>query len=320
MNIQNTSRYHEVHARSLQRPRGFLGRGGARDRLDRAGEEGVRSRHGALRPLVRRRRGQHLLQRARPPCRGRTRRSAGADPRFAAGKFFGNERHHQIHLCRDAARGEDAGRHHAGFRGDQGRPRHPLYADGAGSHGGDAGLRADRRGAFRGVRRLCRERTRHPDRGRQAETDLLGELRARARPHRAVQAAARRGDQAFQREARDLHHPAAAAARLRSRRRPRSRLGRAARQSHRREEVRGLRAGTGDRSALYSLYLRHDRQTQGRGARQWRASGRAEMVDVQPLRRQAGRGLVVRLRYRLGGRPQLHHLRPAAAWRDLDHV
>ena len=117
-----------------------------------------------------------------------------------------------------------------------------------------------------------------------------------------------------------LHHPAAAAAgcdliagrdhdwaELRAER-------------HRGEKIRRLRAGRGDRSALHSLHLGHHGQTQGRGARQWRASGRAEMVDVQSLRRQARRGLVVRLRHRLGGRPQLHHLRPAAAWRDLDHV
>ena len=45
-----------------------------------------------------------------------------------------------------------------------------------------------------------------------------------------------------------------------------------------------------------------------------------EMVDVQSLRRQARRDLVVRLRHRLGGRPQLHRLRPAVSWRDLDHV
>ena len=72
---------------------------------------------------------------------------------------------------------------------------------------------------------------------------------------------------------------------------------------------------------LYILYTSgHHRKAQGRGARQWRASGRAEMVDVQSLRRQARRSLVVRLRHRLGGRPQLHHLRPADPWRDLDHV
>ena len=121
--------------------------------------------------------------------------------------------------------GADARRRDAGFRRRQGRPRHPLYADGAGSGGRDAGLRADRRGAFGGVRRLCRERARDPHRGRQAETDFLGKLRHRARPHRAVQAAARRGDQAFQRQAAGLHHPAAAAAGLRTHGRPRSRLG-----------------------------------------------------------------------------------------------
>ena len=128
---------------------------------------------------------------------------------------------HQIHLCRAAERGADARRDHAGFRRRQGRPRHPLYADGAGSGGRDAGLRAHRRGALRGVRRFCREGTRDPHRRRQAETDLLGELRHRARPHRAIQAAARRGDQARQRQAGGLHHPAAAAAWLRSHAGPR---------------------------------------------------------------------------------------------------
>ena len=76
----------------------------------------------------------------------------------------------------------------------------------------------------------------------------------------------------------------------------------------------------GDRSALHSLHVGHDGPAQRRGARQWRASGGAEMVDVQSLWHQAGRGLVVRLGYRLGGRPQLHRLRPAVPWRDLDHV
>ncbi len=316
MNIQNNSRYHEVHARSLSRPRGLLGRGGARDRLDRAGQEDLRSLDGRLWPLVRRRRGQHLLQRARPPCRGRPRRSGGADPRFAA-----HQLDLEIHLCRDAEGGADARRHHAGFRRRQGRPRHPLYAAGAGSGVCDAGLRADRRGAFGGVRRLCGEGARHAHRRRQAETDLLGELRHRARPHRAIQAAARRGDQAFQRQAAGLHHPAAAAAGLRTRRPAAITTGRrcAAPRSPP-ARPRRLRAGAGDRSALYSLHLRHHGHSEGRRARQWRASGRAEMVDVQSLRRQARRGLVVRLRHRLGGRPQLHRLWPADSWRDLDHV
>jgi propionyl-CoA synthetase len=41
-----------------------------------------------------------------------------------------------------------------------------------------------------GVRRLRGQRARNSDRRRQAESDPVGELRARARPHRQVQAAA----------------------------------------------------------------------------------------------------------------------------------
>ncbi len=135
-------------------------------------EKDLRCLDGDLRPLVCRRRGQHLLQRARPPCRQWTRRPGRADPRFAAGKV-GLE----VHLCRDAARSADARRRDAGFRRRQGRSRHPLYADGVGSRDRDAGLRADRRGAFGGVRRLRRQGTGDADRGRQTETDLFGELR-----------------------------------------------------------------------------------------------------------------------------------------------
>ncbi len=132
--------------------RRLLGRGGARDRLDRGPEKNLRSHDGTLRPLVHGWRRQHLLQRARPPCRGRPRRSGGADPRLAA-----DQHGHQIHLCADAAGGADARGRHAGFWRHQGRPRHPLYADGAGGRVRDAGLRADRRGSFGGVRRLCGE-------------------------------------------------------------------------------------------------------------------------------------------------------------------
>ena len=50
------------------------------------------------------------------------------------------------------ARGANARRGDAGFRRGEGRPRHSLYADGAAGDGGDAGLRADRRNSFGGVR------------------------------------------------------------------------------------------------------------------------------------------------------------------------
>ena len=172
----------------------------------------------------------------------------------------GNARH-QIHLCRDAARGEDARRHHAGFRRRQGRPRHPLYADGAGSRGRDAGLRADRRGAFGGVRRLCRQGARDPDRGRQAETDLLGKLRARARPHRAVQAAARRGDQTLQREARGPASSCSGRSRAAISRPAAITTGRACAPTPMpAKKSADCVPVAGDRSALYSLHLGHHRQ------------------------------------------------------------
>ena len=79
-----------------------------------------------------------------------------------------------------------------------------------------------------------------------------------------------------------------------------------------------LRAGEGDRSALHSLHVGHDRPAQGRGARQRRLLRGARLVDEEPLRRRAGRGLVVRLGRGLGGRPQLHRLRPADPRRDHD--
>ena len=73
-----------------------------------------------------------------------------------------------------------------------------------------------------------------------------------------------------------------------------------------------LRAGCRHRSALHPLYVGHDRHSERRGARQWRPHGRARMVDEEPLRHRAGRGVLGGLRRRLGGRPLLHRLCAAA--------
>src|ERR1700730_13551302 len=86
-----------------------------------------------------------------------------------------------------------------------------------------------------------------------------------------------------------------------SRSRPRRGLGEPARRRHQGRRDRRLRAGGRHRSALHPLHLGHDRQAEGRGARQRRPHGRAEMVDAAPLRRQSRRGVVVGLRCRLGG-------------------
>ena len=222
MNIHDNSRYHEVHARSLADPEGFWGE--AAREID-----WIEPAKKVFDPSI--------------GLYGRWFAGAVVNTCYnALDRHVANGRADQVALIHDSplanpagpstvtkftyaellARGADACRHHAGFRRRQGRPRHPLYADGAGGDDRDAGLRADRRGAFGGVRRFCGERTRHPHRGCKAEADLFGQLRARARPPRAVQAAARRGHQTLQRQARRLHHPAAAATAMRSGRGPRS--------------------------------------------------------------------------------------------------
>ena len=183
-----------------------MGRSRAANRLDRAGDAGIRSRCWHLRALVRRRRLQHLLERGRPPCDAGPRRTAGDHLRFAAGRA---EAH--AHLSRTPGRDPVAGRDPAQPRRREGRPGRALYADGAGGGNRNARLRAHRRGALSGVRRVCGERARDPHRRRQAEGDPVGELRARARPHRQVQAAARRGDPTLDAQARCLPHPAAPA-------------------------------------------------------------------------------------------------------------
>ena len=77
-------------------------------------------------------------------------------------------------------------------------------------------------------------------------------------------------------------------------------------------EPGGLRAGRGHRPALHPLHVRHHRQAEGRRPRQRRPRGRAALVDAERLRRRPGRGVLGRLRRRLGRRPLLHRLRAAA--------
>ena len=77
---------------------------------------------------------------------------------------------------------------------------------------------------------------------------------------------------------------------------------------------RGARRG--HRPALRALHLRHHRQAQGHRPRQRRPCGRAAVEHAQHLRHRTRRGVVGRLRRRLGGRPLLHRLRAAADRRD----
>ena len=196
MNIQHNSRYHEVHARSLRDPEGFWG--------EAAGEidwiEPAKKIFDATIGLY----GRWFAGGELNTCYN------ALDRHVAGGR---GDQMALIHDCPVTGRSPNSPMRRCcprcrrspavmlGFRRRQGRSRHHLHADGAGSGGRHAGLRADRRGAFGGVRRLCRQGTGDPDRRRRAEADLFRQLRHRARPHRVLQAAARRGDQARQRQA-----------------------------------------------------------------------------------------------------------------------
>ena len=118
------------------------------------------------------------------------------------------------HLRRAADRDRDARRHAASDfgveKGDRVILYMPMVPEAVVAH---ARLRAHRRGAFGGVRRLRAEGARDPHRRRQAQGDPVGELRHRGRARRCLQAAARRGDRPGEAQARRLHDPAAAAAR-----------------------------------------------------------------------------------------------------------
>ena len=175
------------------------------------------------------------------------------------------------------------GRDPARLRRRQGRPRHPLHADGAGSGDRDARLRAHRRGAFGGVRRLRGARACDPHRRRQAEAHPVA--RAAASSPAASSSTSRcstRRSSSRRHKPDGVPHPAAAAGGSGAHPRPRSRLGGVARPGDRTTPSRSrLRAARGHRPALHPLHLRHDRAAQRRSARQWRPHGRAQMVDAE---------------------------------------
>ena len=144
-------------------------------------------------------------------------------------------------------------------------------------------------------------------RRRFAQGHCFRVLRHRAGSGDRVQAAARPGDRAKPPQARALHRPAAQGLSLRTHAGPGCRLEGG---NGRREGAR-LRPGGGHRSPVHPLHLGDHRTAEGRGARQRRPRGGAQVVDEAHLRSGAGRGVLGRLRRRLGGGPFLHRLCPA---------
>ena len=173
-------------------------------------------------------------------------------------------------------------------------------------------MRAHRRPAHGGLRRLLRRRAGQPGRRLRGQGDH--HRRRRVPPRRAVspQAGRRRGGHQGRR-AGPAGRQGAGGAAYGSRRR----LGREPRRvvaRHRREGVDGARVRVLRlrAPAVRDVHVRHDRQAQGHPAHDRRLPGRDVVHALGGLRPQGRhRRLLVHRRRRLGDRPQLHGLRPA---------
>ena len=255
------AKYREMYARSVSRPQRLLGRAGQAHRLDEALPQG---RERLLRPrqhldqMVRGRRPERRLELHRPPSRQARR----PDRDHLGGRRSLAVQAH--HLPPAARRSLQDGQHPAHPERQEGRPRHDLSADDPGSRLRDAGLRADRRHPFGGVRRLLARQPRpahhrlpvqdhhHRRRGtaRRQEGAAEGQCRCRDRQERRRRLGRRR----------QAH---------RSRRRHES-VARFLVPRSRRDGDDGMpgRAHARGRSAVHPLYVGLDRPAQGRAAHQ----------------------------------------------------
>jgi hypothetical protein len=261
------------------RPGGVLAGGGRSDRLGAGARPRARRHPAPVLPMVPRRRAQHLSQRPGPARGRRARRPDGPGVRLRVHQDEG-----PLLLRRAARPGRDVRRRAARARRGRRRPGGDLHADGPAGGCGDAGLRAARRGALGGVRRLRAQGARRAHRRRPAVGGRVRLVRDRAGQGRGVQADRGRG-------AAPVRAPPRARRGLPARAGPR--LDGGARRGWRRGDAprgpRRMRPGRGDRPALHPLHLRHHRQAQGRGARQRRARGGAGLVHAEHLRRRPRR-------------------------------
>ena len=292
-----------------QRSQRLLGRTGQARRLDQAvpqGREYLVCARQHLDQMVRGRRPQRRLELHRPASR---------DPRRPDRHHLGGRRPLAVeahHLPPAARRSLQDGQHPAHPQRHEGRPRHDLSADDSGSRLRHAGLRADRRHPFGGVRRLLARQPR-PAHHRLPVQD---HHHRRRRPARRQEGAAE------------------GQCRCRDRQERRRRLGRRG-QAHRRrgrhESVAGflvsrrrrdgddgmpVRADACRGSAVHPLHLGLDRPAQGRAAHLRRLPGvRVDDASIR-VRLSRRRHLLVHRRRRLGHRPQLHSLWAAGQRRD----
>ena len=272
--------YRTTYRPQHRRPGGILGRGREGRRLWRTtADEGAGRQPCAVLPLVPRRRAQHLLQRARPARGGRPRRPARPDLRQP-----GHRHAAHLHLRRSCSRRSPASPARSRSLGvEQGRPGRHLPADGPRGRGRDAGLRAARRGALGGVRRL-RGRTSSRPASTTRSPRSSSRRPAASRPSRVIEY-----KPLLDRALELADAPARARASCCSGRRPsRRRWPRRATIDWDELVADGASPRSAcrcrDRPALRALHVRHDRQAQGRRPRQRRPRRRAALVDGQHLR------------------------------------
>ena len=145
------AKYREMYARSVSDPNGFWAEQAKRVGLDQALHQGRERLLRARQDL------DQMVRGRRPQCRLELHRPASRQARRPDRDHLGGRRPVRIeahHLSAAARRGLQVRQHPAHPQRQEGRPRHHLSADDSGSRLRDAGLRADRRDPFGGVRRL----------------------------------------------------------------------------------------------------------------------------------------------------------------------
>ena len=150
-------------------------------RLEDAVHQGARREQGAVLQVVRGRHAERLVQLPGPPGRApawATRSRSSSRPTTA--------RSRSVTYSELLARTCRAGQRAEGARRQEGRPGRHLHVDVGRGRGRDAGLRAHRRHAFGGVRRLLGAEPARPHRGRRRGD---GDHRRRAAARRQAAAA-----------------------------------------------------------------------------------------------------------------------------------
>ena len=321
--IKNFDQYTEMYERSINDPEGFWAEV-AEDfhwfkKWDKVRDYNFDRREGKV--FIEWFKGaqdQHHLQRPR---------SSPRDPRRPGRHHLGRQRaghRSQDHLQGAARAGLQVRQRAQGQRRQEGRPRQPLHADDPRAGRGHAGLRPHRRHPLDRVRRVLaglagrphhrlhlhdRRHPGHRSPRREEQRADEDQRRHRRREGRGQRRQADQGREDHRRQAHRHGRPDAG--------RPRRLVARRDGQGQRRLPVRGDGRG---RPAVHPLHLGLDRQAEGRAAQRGRLHGLHGPDPQVHLRLPRRRRLLVHRRHRLGHRPLVHRLRPAAERRDLDHV